>query len=1097
MKKLYRKLIALMLAFGLSVALLPLSAAAKVTAVNEDGYALLGQTFTPLDISKQANRAFADDVGSDGKGGWGDGGPDNDLRDFKLRGEQYLRGVLFNIIEPSENDNRSCIVLRGMNDANLPTSVEIDVNQTAAGVYFLHAASWLDARVGQYVFVYEDGTEEAIEIVGGKDVLDWWGAAETETVRTAWRGTANMAGMVSLGLFALENPHPEKKIAKLRLQSYGDKAYPMIVAITLTDKGPYLPITVVENRYNPDTSEWFPYEYPRNFEKVDGTALDISHMLDAPAGKHGFARAEGENIVFEDGTREVFWGGNLGGPYLYQTYENAEYIAKVFAQKGINLLRMHMHDSEWAVSKISGWTDAQTTTREIDEIALDKLHYLVYQMKQHGVYMFFDICAGRQVMEDDGIKDWEYLSPGLKPAVFYDEQLQRLQMEAVEEIMGRINPYTGVSLLEEPAILVVAMNNESNVFNDKLESPYYRAMLTEKYNKWLMEKYGNRENLRQAWVKDGVDALKPEENPEDGSVRIYGDGERWSISGRRRIDNLEFLSYIMDQYSKKMVEHYRRVGGKQMIAIDTVWGNDISAFEKGITRGDVMDYHHYFLHPLSGVYDLKEGLRLPQPPDSWIGEAKNGLLSHFAAMRIKGKPYTISEWNSVEPNPYISDSPLLVASYSGMHGWCPMQYTLEGTSLQVEFRDDPEPLEQMIVWTGSESPHVFDMIPAAAIAQRSVTEMTDGYFVPLDPERFYEPANQSNVFPNHAYLIGRAGIADKSIDNVQTGAENLILAAEKDARENKKPFVSLTNETSMDMENRIFKLNTPRSQAAAGYIQDREIELEDVIIKTDLEYATIVFSSLTEEPIYRSDKLLLTTSARARKTDLILSDDGTKVLDGGRAPTLVEPVTGEFTLKTDADVEIWALSPQGERKARIPTMKDGSGVHFSLCGNEQAINYEIVKTGGTKKRNPEIDLGVYRDKPLFRDVEEKDREEVERAYLTDAMRATGDQMFSPQEAVTRGDFVNAVVEAMSLSGDTSFEFTDVSKSRYDYIAIHAARALKIVNGKDENTFGPDEPITPEEANIILKRAEREPFAFDGDKVTRLETAKIAYKLMTD
>ncbi len=33
--------------------------------------------------------------------------------------------------------------------------------------------------------------------------------------------------------------------------------------------------------------------------------LNFSHLLDAPAGKHGFVRVKDGHFMFEDGTREV------------------------------------------------------------------------------------------------------------------------------------------------------------------------------------------------------------------------------------------------------------------------------------------------------------------------------------------------------------------------------------------------------------------------------------------------------------------------------------------------------------------------------------------------------------------------------------------------------------------------------------------------------------------------------------------------------------------------------------------------------------------------------------------------------------------------
>src|SRR5277367_4138039 len=39
--------------------------------------------------------------------------------------------------------------------------------------------------------------------------------------------------------------------------------------------------------------------------------VDVSFLLDAPAGKHGFVRAQGAHLVAGDGKRIRFWGVNV------------------------------------------------------------------------------------------------------------------------------------------------------------------------------------------------------------------------------------------------------------------------------------------------------------------------------------------------------------------------------------------------------------------------------------------------------------------------------------------------------------------------------------------------------------------------------------------------------------------------------------------------------------------------------------------------------------------------------------------------------------------------------------------------------------------
>jgi hypothetical protein len=165
-KKFTNKLIACVLAFATAFGAASTSVGAAIIKIEKSLYNTIEQNFTPLDLRQVANRGFADDVADDGVGGWGDGGPNNDLRSFTLYGNQNFCGVDFDIINPAKNDDKSCIVLSGQNDKRLPVSVELDVNQKAGGAYFLHAASWASTSNGKYIFVYADGTEAEVENIG-------------------------------------------------------------------------------------------------------------------------------------------------------------------------------------------------------------------------------------------------------------------------------------------------------------------------------------------------------------------------------------------------------------------------------------------------------------------------------------------------------------------------------------------------------------------------------------------------------------------------------------------------------------------------------------------------------------------------------------------------------------------------------------------------------------------------------------------------------------------------------------------------------------------------------------------------------------------
>ena len=60
-------------------------------------------------------------------------------------------------------------------------------------------------------------------------------------------------------------------------------------------------------------------------------AADFSHLLDAPAGKHGFVRVKDGHFYFEDGTRIRFLGFNMAARSNTPNHETAEKLAARFA----------------------------------------------------------------------------------------------------------------------------------------------------------------------------------------------------------------------------------------------------------------------------------------------------------------------------------------------------------------------------------------------------------------------------------------------------------------------------------------------------------------------------------------------------------------------------------------------------------------------------------------------------------------------------------------------------------------------------------------------------------------------------------------------
>jgi len=140
-----------------------------------------------------------------------------------------------------EFDVRGMIQLGGGFAPDLPRHVAgLPVRRLCQRLHFLHASTWDGAahgEIGRYTVLYADGSTEIIPLIHGENIHDWWvDPADPPTPPPAWTGSnpvARAAGR-SLGLFHLawKNPHPDRMVESLSLETDGRTRLPFLVALT-------------------------------------------------------------------------------------------------------------------------------------------------------------------------------------------------------------------------------------------------------------------------------------------------------------------------------------------------------------------------------------------------------------------------------------------------------------------------------------------------------------------------------------------------------------------------------------------------------------------------------------------------------------------------------------------------------------------------------------------------------------------------------------------------------------------------------------------------------------------------------------------------
>lgn len=380
--------------------------------------------------------------------------------------------------------------------------------------------------------------------------------------------------------------------------------------------------------------DWLRFDYRKDVES--GTALDFSCLgyRSPPAGKHGWAKAVGGGFEFErlPGIPQRFYGVNVCAEGVAPTHEQADLLVSRLVKAGYNSWRIHHHERVIAASSD----------------AFDRFDYLFAKAKAAGLYATTDVFVSRPIqwrdigVERDGLIDMS-LAKGLflvNGAAFENWK------EWAREFFGHVNPYTGLSYAEDPALAFVSLVNEGAFAwrRGAFDLDETRAL----YRKWLAAK--RAENPRY-----DPDA------PEDClgcKIDVQGSKGYWAL--------MTFVRDLEADFARRARDYLRSIGVKALL---TDWNT--GPYLRNTAVLDTLDYadtHSYVNHPVF------TGDRQWAPParvgNARPAEAKKALPVWLGGLaRDAGKPFTVSEWAYATPGECRSSAGLLYGAAAAMLDW--------------------------------------------------------------------------------------------------------------------------------------------------------------------------------------------------------------------------------------------------------------------------------------------------------------------------------------------------------------------------------------------------------------------------------------------
>ena len=689
--------------------------------------------------------------------------------------------------------------------------------------------------------------------------------------------------------------------------------------------------------------------------------VDLSFLLKSPAGKEGFITMKNGHLVDGSGERFRIWGVNLTGWNRASTNlppkSEAEHWAKVLAQNGINCVRFHFLDKPSHLPELEAKRearrndaaekghrnsvapaglidDAQNNTQVLDQEGLDRLDYFIWKLKQHGVYSNLNLNVGLTYKEGDNVPDSDVIQL-TKGFTHISERMIELQKKYAQQLLTHTNPYTQTTYCEEPAIATVEIVNENSIIEFWLRNwlrgelekgkphyqldftPYYEELLTTRFNDWLKQ---NRTPSQIAALKTeaGVETKTPMPRLRRGDFTM--------ASTSRFHTEAEFMISVETTFLEGMKQFIKDDLGAQSLIIGTADHTYWIPNQPLLTSNENMDFidaHVYWQHP--AIWGKRNTAMVNDPLDS--------IVIKLSRSTMEGKAFVVSEVNHPNPNNYTSEMIPLLASYAAYQDWDGIYfYTFEpkvdnnwDRYVFDQFDITLDPVKMIQMKTGALLFSRADISPYRKLITRSYSDkqVYETMRMPEKERPFFTPG-----FSKATPLLHGSRI--RSLHNASEHPQF------NPANPLNPPYLSDTKELFWDTENGdngIFTIDTPRSQGIVGFQKERKIETFHLATEIQNPFASIVLSSLSETPIRRANKLLLTACARWENTAVVWNQRTTLWDEWGHGPTLIEPVKGWVLLKElDGAVAV------------LLTPLDGSGLPITntpIQGRRMETGWEI------------------------------------------------------------------------------------------------------------------------------------------------------------
>jgi len=759
---------------------------------------------------------------------------------------------------------------------------------------------------------------------------------------------------------------------------------------------------VAAERFSPsssgimDTGEWYPIKSGTNTNAnapFGSHYVNWSHLLDAPAGKHGFLKAKDGNLYFDDGTPARFWGTNLVARDVFAPDAHIDSAVSRLAKMGCNMLRLHHMDAPWTSPNIFGNAEG---TRTLSKESMRQLDYLISRCKERGIYIFLDFLVHREFTEADGVDD-RPPDLGGKQVGFFSRKLIDLQKEYIANLLNHVNQFTGVAYKDEPAIAASEFINESTIFTSfsgDILTPAYRKELDSLWENWLLKEEVKSVPVKRNPTKPAVkkssaaksssktatakseyakfksisDKSTAQPEPETAepdmgttgfakieqpefvslassykSLAVFGldwKGDRvWLKRASNTGDvkeSIKFLSDLERKYFIEMRDYFRGLGGRYVLAGSNM-PLPLLVMLRDNTELDLICSNDYWDHPQVWKIgdDWNRILEAPFHNRSQLRSLRASSVVSKSYYRVANKPFILTEWNHCYPNEYVLEGVPLMAAYGALQGWHGM--------LQFDFNLQNLGVDRIQNYKLSVQPEdVAQWVMAAPLFLRGDVKTAPNAVVEgVLEERYGDLPNYSDELENNYRLPFITRVA-KSFDR---GSSENVNQYDKYYDRAAGVITSETGELTMNEKLGYMRIDAPRVQGVSGFIGGRGERYDFPSFRCELsnKHASIFVVSADGANLVASKRFYIVAVGPAKMSGQRYDDSRGKLKDAGSGEVLTQVLNGKITFKKVGGnkLQIFPLNIDGTRGKAMEVNKAKGAIGELDLSKGRTLVYEV------------------------------------------------------------------------------------------------------------------------------------------------------------